>query len=167
MGRTRSVLLILMLLAGSLSPPAAAQELRSSPPLERGRTFQLEPNYPKIVKSETYIPFQLTEEIFEGRDSVVVSLRIFNMLRQLVAIPVAVIGQESSRTQVLNLAYREAGRKIARWDARDQAGQPVPSGVYYCQLEVRGVAAAQTQQIIVDNGRRRRTIIPWFGGGRQ
>lgn len=161
MGRTRSVLLILMLLAGSLSPPADAQEPISSPPLEKGRSVELEPNYPKIVKTETYIPFRLDSALYEGRDSVVVSLRIFNMLRQLVAIPVAVVGQQTTRTQVLNLPYRDPGRKIAFWDAHNAAGQPVPSGVYYYQLEVGGVAV-QTQQLIVDNGRRRRTIIPWF-----
>lgn len=166
MGRTRSVLLILMLLAGSLSPPAAAQELRSSSPPDGRRTVQLEPNYPQIVKSETYIPFTLHSDLYEGSDSVVVSLRIFNMLRQPVKFPVAVVGEQVTNTPVFNLVYREPGRKIAYWDARNEGGLPVPSGVYYCQLEVRGIAV-QTLQIIVDNGRRRRTIIPWFGGRRQ
>ena len=162
MGRTRSVLLILVLLAGSLSPPAVAQELRSTPP-DRGKSFQLEPNYPKIVASETYIPFLLDSALFQGRDSVVVSLRIYNVLRQPVAIPVVVVEGEDARRPLLNLAFSSPGRKMAYWDAKDAAGQPVPSGVYYCQLIVRGEAQPETRQIVVDNPRRRRTIIPWFG----
>jgi len=165
MGRTRSVLLILVLLAGSLSPPAGAQEqeLRSSPPLERGRTFQLEPNYPNPVSSETYIPFTLHSDLFQNRDSVVVSLRIFNPLRQVVAIPDLVDEDRGGRMPIINLAFHEPGRKIAHWDGRNEAGQPLPSGVYYCQLEIRGEPEPQTRKIIVLNPRRRRTIIPWFG----
>mgnify|MGYP001217434478 CR=1 FL=1 len=162
MGRTRSVLLILMLLAGSLSPPANAQELRSSPPVDRGQTFQLEPNYPNPVSSETYIPFTLDSALFQNRDSVVVSLRIYNYLRQLVAIPLIAEGTGRSRAEIINLAFTEPGRKIAYWDGRSQAGQPVPSGVYYCQLEVRGELEPQTRKIIVLNPRRRPTIIPWL-----
>jgi hypothetical protein len=162
MGRTRSVLLILMLLAGSLSPPAAAQELRSSPPLERGKSFQLEPNYPNPVSAQTFIPFYLDSALYDGRDTVVVSLRIFNVLRQVVAIPVAMDESGRTRQPIINLGYTEPGRKIAHWDGRDQAGQPLPSGVYYCQMEVRGEAEPETRKIIVLNPRRRRTF-PWFG----
>ena len=107
MGRTRSVLLILMLLAGSLSPPVAAQELRSSPPLERGRTFQLEPNYPNPVSSETFIPFRLDSTLFQNRDSVVVSLRIVNYLNQVQAIPVMTEGPRGATAPIINLAFRE------------------------------------------------------------
>src|SRR5690606_2324745 len=140
MGRTRSVLLILVLLAGSLSPPAAAQEqeLRSSPPLERGRTFQLEPNYPNPVSSETFIPFRLDSTLFRSQDSVVVSLRIVNQLSQVVAIPVVMNGATPTRVPIINLPFGEPGRRIAYWDGRDQGGQALPSGVYYCQMQVRG-----------------------------
>jgi hypothetical protein len=164
MGRTRSVLLILMLLAGSLSPPAMAQdpELRSSPPLKRGPHFQLEPNYPNPVSSETYIPFRLDSALFQGNDSVVVSLRIVNTLSQVVAIPVIVDGSSGARVPIINMAFPDPGREIAYWDGRNQSGQPLPSGVYYCQMEVRGEEERQNLKIVVFNARRRRTI-PWFG----
>lgn len=162
MGRTRSVLLILVLLAGSSSPPLAAQELRSSPPLEREGSFQLEPNYPNPVSTETFIPFTLDSTLFRGDDSVVVSLRIFNPLRQMVAIPVLAEGDGGSRTPIINLPFAEPGRKIAHWDGRNQAGEPLPSGVYYCQMEIRGHGEPQTRKIIVLNPRKRRTIIPWL-----
>lgn len=163
MGRTRSVLLILMLLAGSLSPPAAAQELRSSPPLERGRTFQLEPNYPNPVSSETHIPFWLDSALFRNRDSVVVSLRIVNTLSQVLAYPVLMNGSVATQVPIIDLVFTEPGRKIAYWSGRNQAGQPLPSGVYYCQMQVRGEEERQSLKIVVYNPRRRRTIIPWFG----
>lgn len=164
MGRTRSVLLILMLLAGSLSPPAGAQEqeLRSSPPLERGRTFELEPNYPNPVSSETYIPFRLDSTLFRNRDSALVSLRIVNLLSQVVAIPVLVDGSSGTRREIVDLAFDEPGRKIAYWDGRNQSGQPLPSGVYYCQMQVRGEQDSQSLKIVLFNRRGRRTIIPWF-----
>jgi hypothetical protein len=164
MGRTRSVLLILMLLAGSLSPPAGAQEqeLRSSPPLERGRTFQLEPNYPNPVSSETFIPFRLDSSLFRGRDTVVVSLRIVNYLSQAQAIPVLVNGSAGTGVPIINLAFTEPGRKIAYWNGQNAAGQQLPSGVYYCQMQVRGEEGEHSLKIVVFNARRRRTI-PWFG----
>src|SRR5690606_4980658 len=112
MERTRSVLLILMLLAGSLSPPVNAQELRSSPPVAPGQAFQLEPNYPDPVSSDTYIPFTLDSTLFQNRDTVVVSLRIYNYLRQVVAIPLVAEGSGSSRAPIINLAFKEPGRKI-------------------------------------------------------
>src|SRR5690606_4264979 len=145
----RSVLLIAMLLAGSLSPPVTAQEYRSSPPPERVRTFELEQNYPTPVSTETYIPFPLDSTLFANQDTAVVSMRIYNMLRQLVAIPVtADVEGRGGGQSIINLAYTEPGRKIAHWDGRDAAGQPLPSGIYYCQLEVRGESAAQSRQII-------------------
>ena len=164
MGRTRSVLLILMLLAGSLSPPAGAQEpqLRSSPPLERGRAFQLEPNYPNPVSSETFIQFSLDSALFRSRDTVVVSLRIVNTLSQVMAIPVVMNGSQVTRVPIINLAFTYPGRKIAYWDGRNIVGQPLPSGVYYCQMQVAGEEERQSLKIIVLNPRRRRTI-PWFG----
>ena len=163
MGRTRSVLLILVLLAGSLSPPVAAQELRSSPPLERGATFQLEPNYPNPVSSETYIPFTLDSALFRTRDTVVVSLRIVNTLNQVVAIPVVANGSRGLPTPIINHGFTDPGRKIAFWNGRNQSGQPAPVGVYYCRMEVLGEPEAQTRKIIVFYERRRRTI-PLFGG---
>ena len=163
MGRTRSVLLILMLLAGSLSPPAAAQELRSSPPLERGGTFQLEPNYPSPVSSETFIPFYLDSALFVGRDSAVVSLRIVNYLNQVQAIPVLVGERRGPAVPIINLRFGEPGRSVAYWNGRNAAGQPVPSGVYYCRMEIAGEVEPQIRKIIVLNPRRRRTI-PLLGG---
>jgi hypothetical protein len=162
MQRARSVLLILFLLAGSLSPPECwAQTPGNGTSDDAGQEFYLEQNYPNPVNPETWIPFYLEDSLFESGDSVVVTLRIFNILRQVVAIPEAVDHPRGRSARVIELPYRDAGRKVAYWDGKDTAGRRVPSGVYYCQLVVND--EPRTRKMIVLNPRRRRGIIPWFG----
>lgn len=164
----RSVLLILVLLAGSLSPPhlrAQAQETARVPAAEPRTGFYLEQNYPNPVNPETWIPFHLEDSLFESADSVVVTIRIYNILRQMVAIPEAVDLPGSRRARAINLSYDGPGRKVAYWDGKDLAGRLVPSGVYYCQLSVNDQPRASTQKMIVLNSRRRRSLLPWFGNG--
>ena len=88
-------------------------------------------------------------------------MRIFNILRQVVAIPAMVEPDGAKRDRIIDLSVRRAGRHIAYWDGRDSAGRRVPSGVYYCQLVVD--EQPQTRKIIVLNPRRKRNLIPWFG----
>lgn len=159
----RSVLLILFLLAGSLSPPrAGGQEARGRPAIQPEPGFHLEQNYPNPVNPETWIPFYLEDGLFENSDSVVVSVRIYNILRQVVAIPEALDLPSGQREPVINLTYRTPGRKLAYWNGRDSAGRRVPSGVYYCQLVLNGQAHSRTRKLIVLNPQKRRSIVPWF-----
>ena len=160
----RSVLLVMLLLAGSLSPPGLrAQESRSSAQVESARGFYVEQNYPNPANPETWVPFLLEEGLFEGNDSVAVTVRIFNILNQAVAIPEAVDHPSGRGARLINLRYGQPGRMIAYWNGRDSAGRIVPSGVYYFQLVVND--QSQTRKIIVLNPRRRRSIIPWFENG--
>ena len=71
-------------------------------------------NYPNPFNPSTEIYFQLPEESF-------VHVRVFNLL-----------GQE-----VKNLAEGryEAGTHSLAWGATDNNGNPVTSGVYFCQLQ--------------------------------
>lgn len=159
----RSVLLILLLLAGCLSPPALrAQEPRNGSAIERNRGFSLEQNYPNPVNPETWLPFHLEDSLFQNGDSAVVTIRIFNILRQVVAIPLAV-DHPDGRARVLNLTYMEPGRKIAYWDGKDTAGRRVPTGVYYVELVVDGYTRPSTRKITVLNPRRR-SLFPWIDG---
>jgi hypothetical protein len=163
---TRSVLLVLLLLAGSLSPPAAhAQAARADPASERAPGFILEQNYPNPVNPETFIPFRLEESLFRNADTVRVTLRIYNILRQVVAIPdVLDFPQEGRRTPLIDQPFTRAGRATAHWDGRDAAGRRVPSGVYYYELVVNDMPLVR-KMIVVNETRRR--LIPWFGTGRR
>lgn len=158
---TRSVLLILMLLAGSLSPPALrAQESDNGSTTEQSQGFYLEQNYPNPVNPETWIPFHLEESLFRDSDSVTVTIRIFNILRQVVAIPQAV-NHPDGPARLLNLTFTGPGRKIAYWDGKDTAGRRVPTAVYYVQLVVDDSPRSSTRKITVLNPRRR-SLFPWF-----
>lgn len=155
----RTVLPILLLLAGSLSPPALhAQEGRSDGSLQAGQDFRLEQNYPNPVTSETWIPFTLEERLFESSDSVVVSLRIVNVLGQVVALPVTAKEGKGRLQRVFNLIVRAPGRMVAYWDGRDPAGKPVPTGMYYGELTVNNRPGVR--KIVVLRPSRGRSIFP-------
>jgi hypothetical protein len=137
MVRAPPVLLLLLVIYGLLTPPAArAQDPAPTVVTEKG--FRLEQNSPNPANPETSIPFILEEGLFANGEPPVVSIRIVNIFRQLVAIPKAVGLPRGRDVPVNNLRYTEPGRKWARWDGRDLRGRRVPSGVYYCELVVDG-----------------------------
>lgn len=154
----RPVLLILFLLAGSLSPPRArAQEARTrAPGAASQQGFFLED--PRTANPDTWIPFHLEESLFESSDSAVVSLRIFNILAQVVAIPTVQTEGGRARQPLINLVFRTPGRRIAHWDGRDATGTRVPTGIYYAELLVNG--RTRTRKLLVENPTRRRSLIP-------
>lgn len=161
----RLLLLALLLGSGSLCPAGAwGQDPRGPPAEQRSRGFRLEQNYPNPVNPETWIPFILEESLFEGGRPGIVTLRIVNVLRQLVAIPVVEDHPEGARVPVLELPYSTPGRKVAYWDGKDIAGRRVPSGVYYYQLVVNGESTVG--KMVVEAPRRRPSIIPRIGATR-
>lgn len=122
---------------GGLSPPfALAQEPAPADAREPGRAFWMEQNYPNPVTPETWIPFHLEQEIFADGRTGVVSIRIYNILRQVVAIPVLVDSAGKRKIPLSELRFSEPGRKVAYWDGRDTNGRRVPSGIYYAELVV-------------------------------
>ena len=110
--------------------------------------FQLEQNYPNPFNPETTIPFVLTEELFAEGRGVVVSLRIFNLLQQLVAVPVALGHAGGEGVPVSQLEYAQPGRFEAFWDGLDMAGQQVASGIYFMQLTVNGVTKTRKMYVL-------------------
>jgi hypothetical protein len=87
-----------------LAPGTAAQV--PGPPTRAARGgFELEQNYPNPFNPETTIPFTLGEELFGDGAPVVVSLRIFNLLSQPVAIPVALSHPAGAGVEVRGLEY--------------------------------------------------------------
>src|SRR3954447_11638559 len=155
MRRAPPVLLLLLLaIYRSLSPPRASpQDPAASHPVGTQKGFRLEQNYPNPANPGTFIPFTLEEDLFQNGDTRVVSIRIVNILRQLVAIPKAVGHPRGRDVPVNSLRYTEPGRKVAYWDGRDLRGRRVPSGVYYCELVVDG--RSDYSRIFLTQPRRR------------
>lgn len=145
MRRTTSVLSVLLyLLVG-----AAALTAQEPPPATRqGNGFQLEQNYPNPFNPETTIPFTLTEALFVNGGTATVSVRIFNLLQQLVAYPVALRHPSGEGVQMRNLVYTQPGRYEAFWDGRDTAGRQVASGIYFMQLTVNGQSATRKMYVL-------------------
>lgn len=126
-----SVLLCLFWGADALSAQNA--------PSGQANGFQLEQNYPNPFNPETTIPFTLGEELFVDGRPVVVSIRIYNILTQLVAHPVALGHPSGEGIEVDQLEYYQPGRYEAFWDGTDRMGRQVASGIYLMQLSVNGL----------------------------
>lgn len=113
-----------------------------------GPGFDLEQNYPNPFNPETTIPFTLGEELFAAGNPVLVSLRIFNLLSQPVAFPVALSHAAGPGVEVLNLEYTQPGRHEAFWDGTDQSGRQVASGIYFMQLTVNGQSVSRRMYVL-------------------
>jgi hypothetical protein len=162
--RAPPVLLLICLLVGATGPPGVrAQEVDEAVPALPSKGFRLEQNYPHPANPDTYIPFYLEEALFVDGEPRVVSIRIMNMFRQLVAIPVAVGHPRGRAVPVDALAFTEAGRKLAYWDGRDVNGERVPSGIYFTELQIDN--RVDYARIIVTAPRRRSRIFPFFRRG--
>ncbi len=135
MRRQCCVFLVLLFLYGLMNT-ATAQVVGSSGEQESG--FYLEQNYPNPFNPETKIPFILNEDLFDDGGSVVVTVRIFNVLQQFIATPTALNHPRGEAVPVIDLEYASPGRFETYWDGRDQAGRHVASGVYFVQLVVDG-----------------------------
>lgn len=101
-------------------------------------SFELLQNYPNPFNPTTRIPFMLSQDLFEDGQPVVVTMRIFNVLQQLVAYPTALSHPDGNGVLVNGLEYYTGGQKEAFWDGRDLNGRQVASGMYYLQMIVNG-----------------------------
>ena len=122
-----------------LSAPAHAQD--------RGRAVELEQNSPNPFNPETTIPFTLSEELWES-DNPVVSLRIYNVLAQLVAVPV--LQRTGEKLQNIGLDWNGTGRYEAYWDGKVlDTGREAASGVYVYQIIVNGRAEGSKKMTVI------------------
>ena len=80
----------------------------------------------------------MNEELFDNGQAVVVSVRIFNVLRQFVAAPTALGHPRGEGVPLVQLEYDFPGRYEGYWDGHDELGNQVASGVYFVQLTVSG-----------------------------
>jgi hypothetical protein len=104
--------------SGNESEPASAGTTTSigEPPLPT--TFVLYPNAPNPFNPTTVIRYDVPESGGE------LALRIYDVSGRLV--------------KTLVEGAQPAGEKSATWDARDEKGRPVASGVYFCRLTAPG-----------------------------
>jgi hypothetical protein len=145
MRRAFGVGVVLLLALGIFNGPAAGQQ--TGPP-SRDR-IRLEQNYPNPFNPVTRIPFFLDAELFARGGPVVVSVTIFNVLAQPVAIPTALRHPRGDGAEVRNLEYHSPGLHEVYWDGTDRNGDKVASGLYYVQLVVNGQRAAKTIRMVV------------------
>jgi hypothetical protein len=87
----------------------------------------LHQNYPNPFNPDTWIPYQLREDTH-------VVIRIYTSAGQLV--------------QTLDLGHRQAGlytdrEKAAYWDGKNEAGEHVASGVYFCTIQAGDFTATK------------------------
>jgi hypothetical protein len=137
--------LFTVLALGALVPRFAAaqgtQNANPPPTEERSPGVQLRQNYPNPFGLATTIPFTIGDPpncTTDGGRQHRVTLRIYNVLAQLVAIPVLQGGGGGTGQPVLNVSLT-CGTYTAYWNGNYMnTSQEVPSGVYIYLIEVDG-----------------------------
>jgi hypothetical protein len=118
---------VLLLLLGSVGSAAA----QGRPP----PTVELRENYPNPFFPATTIPFVLATPRCEGGHRPLVSLKIYNVLAQHVAIPI-LLHSDGRRLDNVRLS---CGLHEAYWDGSfRQKNRQLTPGIYYAQLTVDG-----------------------------
>jgi hypothetical protein len=104
-------------------------------------------NFPNPFNPETWIPFQIPKSLFDDGKPPVVSLRIYNVLAQLVAVPI--LQGSGELLENLTLEWNGTGNYVAYWDGKYRGtDKEAASGVYVYQLEVDGVRRTEKMTII-------------------
>ena len=113
--------------------PVLGQDQNRDPP----SGVALKQNWPNPFNPSTTIPFVIAGESFEGGRRPLVSLRIYNILTQLVAIPI--LQGEGRPLDNVQLEWNGTGNYSAYWDGRVRnSDREAPSGIYIYQLIVDG-----------------------------
>ena len=118
-----------------------AQQGRPTDAVRLGR------NYPNPFNPETTIPFELAQSLFEDGHQPTVTLRIYNVLAQLVAIPI--LQGSGEPLDKMQLDWNGTGQYSAYWDGKIRGtDREAPSGVYVYQLIVDGQSFTNRMTII-------------------
>ena len=129
--RWAALCLVLGLCAGLAGKSAGQQDTTQARNQKKGTLGQ---NYPNPFRAETRLPFSINE-CTSADHQAFVTLRVYNVLAQVVATPLL----EESGKPVLNVALPCGATYVAVWDGRVNNGRRAsPSGVYVFQLLVNG-----------------------------
>lgn len=145
-----AALTTVLVLSASVPGAAAAQQTtpqQSPPPRAQKGGFGLGQNYPNPFNPETRIPFTVgdaptcTDPARQYR----VTLRIYNLLAQVVAVPVLQGGAgEVAGGQPLENVLLSCKQYTAYWNGKYQnSDREVASGIYLYRLEVDGRAVVK------------------------
>jgi hypothetical protein len=122
-----------LLAVGIGARPAAGQQSGSA------AAVLLKQNYPNPFNPTTTIPFSLGAELFANGHRPKASLKIYNVLAQLVAVPILQGTGEKLDNVELSCASTTSCDFSAYWDGTVlNTGQPAASGIYIYQLVVDG-----------------------------
>jgi hypothetical protein len=121
-----------------LATPLKAQQGQQP---SRNSQVELLQNYPNPFNPATTIPFRLSDELFRDGRRPVVSLKVYNVLAQLVAVPS--LQASGQPLENIELECREARDGYcefsAYWDGKYiGTDREAASGVYVYQLTVNG-----------------------------
>lgn len=120
--------------AGGWGAGEAAGQGGGPPP-----AVELKQNYPNPFNPATTIPFTLGAQLFAGGHQPKVSLWIYNVLAQPVAIPILQGSGEELDNLELTCASASACTYSAYWDGKIlRSNREAASGVYLYQLVVDG-----------------------------
>jgi len=136
------VALVVLALSAFMPGNLSAQGVLPQSGKAQGAGLELGQNYPNPFNPDTRIPFSVgggagcTDPSRLYR----VSLRVFNVLAQPIAVPVLQGGSGNvAGGEALDKLMLTCGQYIAYWDGHDdKTQQDVASGVYLYRLEVDG-----------------------------
>ncbi|HEX6965769.1 MAG TPA: hypothetical protein VF166_08210 [Gemmatimonadaceae bacterium] len=136
-----------VLALGALMPAVAVAQgtVGTFPGHERSPGFELGQNFPNPFNPATTIPFTIGDPpaCTDSGHEYHVTLRIYNVLTQVVAIPILQGGDEAIGQQVTNLPLH-CGTYTAYWSGNYlSTAVQAPAGVYYVSLEVDGQSAVK------------------------
>jgi hypothetical protein len=137
LGGLMFVLSLSAFMPGKLSAQGSTQTGRV-----RGTGVELGQNYPNPFNPETKIPFSIGDGAgcLDPSRLYRVSLKIYNVLAQPVAVPVLQGGAGNvAGGEAIDHLFLTCGQYTAYWDGKDaKTQQEVASGVYLYRLEVDG-----------------------------
>jgi|SwirhisoilCB2_FD_contig_61_5084925_length_594_multi_2_in_0_out_0_1 hypothetical protein len=140
MRRTLGVGIVLLLL---LSPHCVFAQGTG-----KGRGSRLKGNYPNPFNPTTTIVFNVEEGDIKGGKPATVTIKILNVLQQLVAIPLA-MDNPAGNGPVDQMLFTQPGEYKAYWDATDRTGRRVASGIYYYFMVVNGERDPTLRRLVV------------------
>ena len=139
--KLRWAALSLVLALAALMPDDLAAQTSPPPGTTQDAKVKLGRNYPNPFDLDTRIPFEVgaPPQCEDHSRLYRVTLRIYNLLSQLVAVPVLQGGSGSTPSgQPLENVLLPCDRYVAYWDGKAQNSTQELRGIYFYILEVDG-----------------------------